>query len=224
MKLGRSASTVLAFAALAAVLSGCVVFKGPVEAKQAGKKKVKVTFSLCNSDGEADSTCPDLGNSESDQGGAVSSPEEEVLLGFRVPKRTKAPETIAPQEKGVVGEFSLNADYAERLNAEAPKRRRFKWIGYSAPPYGDDGGNDTVRYEEASFKVKLKAPKRLIGKKFRFRPVVGWHDRADSPDGSITCGPALYDRVSDADGDRVCIDSPDPETVAKSIKVKLKKK
>jgi hypothetical protein len=217
--------------ALAAMLSGCVVFKGPIKAKQIGhKNKVKVTFALCNSDDGTDTICPGLGNSEDPGMTSGVGFGERLLLGFRVPKGTKLPGKIRARDADVRGEFTRFADYGQRLNEEAPKRRKYKWVGYQSTAVcdveqcdgdPDDGGADPYRYEDARFKVKMGLPPNFHGERFKFRPVVGWYT-ADDPPTPLVCGPALYDRVSDAEGgDRVCIDSPSPEKVRKSIKVKI---
>jgi hypothetical protein len=218
--------------ALAATLSGCVVFQGPIKAKQIGHtNKVKVTFSICNSDDEPGAICPNLGNSNEPGMNTGVGTDERVLLGLRVPKGTRLPKTIRPREENVVGEFARFIDYKRVLNQEAPKARGFKWLGYQSSPVrddtnpgGDDGGTDPFRYEEASFRLKLGLPRGFTARRFKFRPVVGWHFPTEENPG-IVCGPALYDYVADDDGngERVCIDSPSPKKVRKSIKVKIER-
>jgi hypothetical protein len=227
MRIAKYALIGLAAGALAVAFSGCVVFQGPIKAKQVGHSdKIKVRFKLCNSDDQPGSTCPDFGNSEDSGMINGEATDERVLLGFRVPKGTKLPKTISPRGDEVQGEFTRFPLYKELLNQEAPKGRRYKWLGYESSrvvdnTMGTGPGADPWRYDDARFKLKLKLPRGFDAKRFKFRPVVGWFLPGDPPDPALVCGPALYDYVDDADGTRVCIDSPSPETVGKSIKVPI---
>src|SRR5687767_5533804 len=176
---------------LGTALSGCVVFQGPVRVKQVGDKpKVQVNFKICNSDDdEGTPPCPDLGNSGAEGNEANFSQGEEVLLGFRVPRGTKLPDQIRSRTNGVEGAFTRLATYKRQLNDIAPRPDGYKWFGYSASPRDDvERGNDDERFDLAAFKVRMRVPESVVGKRFKVRPVVGWYDDADTPEG-LDCGP-----------------------------------
>jgi hypothetical protein len=177
------------------------------------RKAVVVEFSICAS-GPEDGSCPDRGNSDQD---ADSDPDEnQLLLAFRVPKGSELPAEITPVTSDVPGSLTRDGSYKRRLTAEAPTPRRFKWVGYRSEVV------TTNPEDVATFRVRIRLPDGFEGQRFKVRPVVGaFSPTTNVPAGSpIVCGPALYDRDLDSeDGDRVCIDSPDPPTVETSIKI-----
>jgi hypothetical protein len=218
MKFGKPGVLALSLAALAAVLSGCVVFDGPITAKQAGKKpKVKVKFTLCRSDPETD--CSDFGNYDD----CCDSQDVRILLGFRVPKGTKAPREFATKsidvaQAGVSETFARSPSYKRELNQVAPRGPKFKYFGYeSGVIFSDD-------YEAADFKVAFELAKDFKKKRFKVRPVVGFIDVTDEQpaDTEIDCGDNPFERP-DTGGRRICIDSPSPSEFD-NIKAKIKPK
>jgi hypothetical protein len=221
----RVGTAALLGAGLCVVLTGCVVFRGPVKVKQIGDKpKVQVRFTICNSDDDPDPgyRCPDLGNSDDAGNETGVTFSERVLLAFRVPKGTKVPRTIRPVGGNAEGRFVPDRAYGAVLDDEAPTGRRYAWKGYVSTPVYDPGSpNDPYRFDLGRFKVKMKVPARIVGKTFKVRPVVGW---LVPEEGDIVCGAALYDRAIDGNGERICIDSPSPSTVRKSVKVKIERR
>jgi hypothetical protein len=230
MRPGRAVLAGLAFVALAAVFSGCVVFQQPPTLKQRGKKpEVVVKFRACMSSISMDTTCEDTGNS----GDYNASGDFRLLIGFRVPKGTKAPRSFEAgtfqTSAGVSGPvLSRNASYKRELNQLAPRNaKKFKYLGYSSAPidvYDDTGDNAS-----ALFRVKMTVPKDLVGKKFKALPVLGSYQvSAAQPESEpIDCG---SDPFSDngiqahSDGEwRICIDAP-PQDEFKPLKVKVKPK
>jgi hypothetical protein len=213
----------MATVALAAGMSGCVVFKGPIRAKQIGDKpKVAVKFKLCNSDPEPDSTCPGLGNSNDGGSPGGMYTEERVLLGFRVPKGSEMPRRIGARGDVVDGGFEPFRAYARELNAKAPARRGLKWFGYSAHPGGEDGGNDSFRYEEAGFRAVIRLPDGFDEGAFKLRPVAGWTSPTGGPE--FDCGPDPFERVvpeGETETDVICIDSPSRAKTRRSIRVPI---
>jgi hypothetical protein len=220
---GKKGLTALAIA-LATTMSGCVVFQGPVRVKQVGgKPKAAVSFKLCNSDGESpEPRCPNFGNSDDDGLSGAANPGEEVLLGFRVPRGTDLPARIRSRTQSVSGAFEPLPQYASELNALAPKPKGHRWFGYSAPAISGDGeGNDFARPDAARFKVVMRVPDRLVGKKFGVRPVVGWYDDHDIQ-GGLDCGPNPFAEFNDGeDEDTICIDSPTRRQTRGSIETKI---
>jgi hypothetical protein len=229
MRIGRVALAGGATVALAAVFGGCVVFTGPATVKQVGKKpKVKVKFEICTSTLNPEFECPDLGNSDSTIGPRTAR----LLVGFRVPKGTKAPQSFEPAAvqtemppASVV--LSRDADYKRELNQKAPRNaKRFKYLGYSSEPIavpGDTGGFTA----SAAFKVKMRVPENLVGKRFRVRPVVGFYMVGDEQPETepIDCGadPFVSEGFAPVGTQRICIDSPAPDAFD-NVKVKVKPK
>ena len=173
--------------ALAAILSGCLVFKAPPTAKQIkDKPKVAVKFTICESDGEGKTDCPRLGN----DGGfdPADGSSGRVLFGLRVPKGTKVAKQF-PQRSGdllATSEFVRDASYKRSLNQTAPKGDKYRYFGYISDETNEWKGDDDETGLEGEFKVKMKVPKDLVGKKFKVRPVVG--GTVLDP-GEIDCGP-----------------------------------
>jgi hypothetical protein len=224
VKLGRVGAGAVLAISLGLVFGGCVVFQGPVTVKQVGNQpKVAVKFKVCNSDGDAaEPDCPKQGNSGSDGDPGGSSLGEAVLLGFRVPRGTGLPKRIRSLTPGVSGSFKRLPQYTAQLNDIAPHGPRYRWFGYSASPFDDvQQGNDSPRHDLARFKVLMDVPARIVGKRFKVRPVVGWYDDAELEDG-LDCGPDPFAYYSDGNnGSTICIDSPTPAQTRKSVKTKI---
>lgn len=221
--LGRLGGAVVATVGLGAILSGCLVFDGAINAKQVGDQpKVAVKFNLCNSDDEAGSTCPALGNS-GDNGASGSWANEQALLGFRVPKGTSLPRGIRARTPGVEGRFERNPAYRRELLSKAPLRPGFTWFGFSASPLGDDGGADPNRYDAARFRVVMRLPAGFDGRRFKVRPVVGYWAGPDSAGPELDCGPDPFVPVLDTNSDVqvICIDAPTRQRTRKSISAEI---
>jgi hypothetical protein len=222
----------LALAAVAATFSGCVVFAQPPTVKQLGKKpKVSVKFRACMSSIAPGSTCPDRGNSDD----TAAAGDFRLLVGFRVPKGTKAPRSFEAgtfQTNGGGGSapvLSRDASYKRELNQRAPRNaNKFKYLGYSSDPINVD--DDTGSNASALFRVKMTVPENLVGKKFKVLPVLGAYQVSDAQPASdpIDCGEDLYEEfdsdTSYFDGTYgVCIDAP-AKDVFRPLKVKIKPK
>jgi hypothetical protein len=213
MRLAKLATAGIAFAGLAVILSGCLVFKTPVTGERVGKKKVEVKFKVCESDvaGEA-GRCPKTGNS----GEGSDEESGRVLIGFRVPKGTGAPPQIRSSD-GFPIVLKKVISYKRQLNAKAPKHNNEKWYGYRSDPVvgsGDTGGG------EATFKVKFKIPKGYDRRNFKVRPVIGV--QAQDLDAPVACGPDVFDGRNHTGANSQCIDSPSPSDM-KNARIPLKK-
>ena len=223
MRSGRAGAAVVATSVLGLALGGCVVFKGPVTAKQVGDEpKVAVEFKLCNSDDGAGSTCPALGNS-GDNGESGGWANERILLGFRVPRGTRLPKGFRAKTPAVEGRFARNPDYRRELLSKAPRRRGFTWIGFSGSPRGGDGGADEFRYEAARFRIVMRLPAGFDDRRFKLRPVVGYWAGPDSAGPELDCGPDPFVPVLDTNDDLqvICIDAPTRQRTRKSISVEI---
>jgi hypothetical protein len=72
--------------------------------------------------------------------------------------------------------------------------------------------------------VKMRVPDRIVGERFKVRPVVGWYDDAEIPDG-LDCGPDPFDYYNEGSAtSTICIDSPSRAQTRKSEKVKVEPK
>ena len=227
---GRIAIAGLASLALAAVFSGCVVFTAPPTVKQVKKQpKVKVMFEVCLSDPDEGSGCQDGGNS-----GVYNGPNEmRLLVAFRVPKGTKAPQSFEPKSVETDNPptdtlvLSRDASYKRELNQKAPRNaKKFKYLGYSSNGIdvpSETGGLNAV----ARFAVKMTVPQDRVGKRFKVRPVVGTYEVSeDQPvDEPIDCGPDPFeDQGFGSSGEfLICIDSPSPDEFD-NAKAKVKRK
>jgi hypothetical protein len=223
MRPSRLGLAALAFATLAVAFAGCVHFQPDPTAKQIGKKpKVKVKFGVCAEGGEG---CDVASNS-----GEESDGFGRLLVGFRVPKGTKAPDTFAPKTVAGAAGFTPGASaqlrrddvYESELNDLAPKGKKYKWVGYQSDPVEGDGP-----FLEGTFKVKLGLPKHFDKKKFKVRPVIGGFADDSDPDAALTdCGSSLYELQDNGSPfvRWICIDDPSPDEVGTSIKVKIKHK
>ena len=224
MKLKVAFAAVLAAAAI--VLSGCVVFLGPVtSAQQDVIGKLRVSFTICASgfndgddpDPEAEDHpgCPDLGNvgDEADSGGTF-----QVLIAFRVPAGTGAPDTIStdpvptPPAGGPIS-LSRSPTYESELQALAPSPG-FTWVGYISPAYPFDDGADDVPAQSSQISVDFDLPKPADGGPFagpfRVRPVVGFRTAAGDFPASrrVSCGDGLFGAGPFSSA--VCVDAPTP--------------
>jgi hypothetical protein len=207
MRLGKF-HVVLGAAALTALLTGCIAFKGSPTAEQIKKKpKVALSFTVCESNG---ADCPN-GNTDTTSGGDAT-----VLIGLRVPKGAKAPRQFNAKSVTSSGTTSnamvRDGSFKSELNQKAPKGAKFKWFGYVSEQEAD-----STTDKEATFRVKLGVPQKLVGKKFKAAATVGWG--VLDPGESVDCGPDPFENGENA----WCIDFPS-QTDLKNVKVKVKPK
>jgi hypothetical protein len=208
MRLGKF-HVVLGAAALTALLTGCIAFKGAPTGEQIKKKpKVALSFTVCKSNG---GDCPN-GNSDSTGADTIT-----VLIGLRVPKGTKAPQQFNAKsvtESGSTANAMIrDSSFKSELNQKAPKGAKFRWFGYISEDPADTNPGDA----EADFRVKLGVPKKLVGKKFKAAATVGW--TSVDPGEDVECGPDPFGIGTNS----VCIDYPS-QTDLKNVKVKVKPK
>jgi hypothetical protein len=229
MRLGKLAVAGLAFAALATVFAGCVHFQSGPTVKQVGKKpKVKVKFEVCAEGSAPENPCQPASNSDEASLGAGR-----LLVGFRVPKGTKTPDTFRPKTvagaagftPGSSAKLHRNDLYTSELNQLAPKGPKYKWVGYQSDPIRNDD-EEPVPFLEGTFKVKLGLPQDYDKKKFKVRPVIGGVADLSNPDFELPdCGSSPYELQDDGDvAEWICIDDPSPSEVETNLKVKIKQK
>lgn len=217
------------------VLGGCVSIQSVTSEQQEIVGKLRVTMTVCasgnvNGPGGAEDHpgCPGKGNSDST---AFAFPDPvgpvQLLLAYRVPVGTGAPETIsatpapAPPASGtIVGRRSPT--YEAALQAAVPASPGSVWIGYLSDPYTFDDGGEGAFAQSATVTADFSLPPTADGApfvgSFRFRPVVGAR-QAGSPlfptDRPVDCGANVYD--TDNGTGTVCIDSPAPGPVFNQV-------
>ena len=186
---------------LAAVLfAGCgVAFKGAPTGEQTSKKKVTVSFTLCKEEGGVCDTWDD-------------NDQDRLLVGFRVPKKTKPPQEFA-STSGLPIELARSASYKSELNQKAPKGKKFKWFGYIS------GVLDLEAEDEASFAVKMKLPRNFKPKRFKVRPVAGWTGGNTT---EIDCGDDVFGETGGGQN-AFCIYDPSESEIDDNLKIKIKR-
>jgi hypothetical protein len=199
--MGKRTFGVAAIGLAAMLFAGCgVAFKGAPGGEQTSKKKVKVSFTLCKED---EGAC-DTWN---------SSDENRLLVGFRVPKKTKPPQEFA-SSSGLPIQLTRSASYKTELNQKAPKGKKYKWFGYLSDVL-DLGAED-----EAGFAVKMKLPRNFKPKRFKVRPVAGFTDGDVT---EIACGDDIFEPEGPGGANSVCIYAPLESELNDNLKIKIKK-
>jgi hypothetical protein len=183
------------------LLAGCgVAFEGELAGKQAGKKKVRVEFTLCKED---EGLCDTWNTSD----------EERLLIGFRVPRGTKPPQEFS-STSGLPVQLTRDADYKSELNQKAPKGKKYKWFGYLS------GVLDLNSDDDASFAVRMKLPREFNRKRFKVRPVAGF----TAPEtAEVDCGADVFDPEGDPEATAWCIYAPSEADIDENLKIKIKK-
>ena len=148
-----------------------------------------------------------------------------LLVGLRVPKGTKVPTSFSTR-RIIGGEgqliLSRNRTYTQELNRKAPRRKNERWLGFSSRPVATD---EHDAGQTAVFRVVVRAPKRLLGKQFKVRPVVGWHSPVGDDDRvNVNCHKNVYMKLVGAGVDPYsqCISAPHQSSMDPVV-VKLKK-
>ena len=190
-------------------LAGCVVFKVEPKAKQVDTETVRVKLKICASSPDA-GTCPDEGNSQED---ADPNEVNVVLVGLRVPEGS----SLQRNPRSDVLNLNRSGQFARVLNDEAPTPVGFEWAAYRSDAV------ETDPEDTAKIAIDVRLPDGFSGRRFKYRPTVGYFQPdADNPaDSPIVCGVGLFDREVDDDGERICIDSPTPDTTAKHLTLTL---
>ena len=190
-------------AVAAVVLAGCVGFDGKPTGKQISPQKVQIKFKVCRA-GDT-KTCSDQGDWDSDN--------VRLLIGLRAPKGTDVPGSFTPVGSDVG--FVSFRPYARQLNELAPKRDGYRYFGWVS----DESRTGDAWPATGRFRLKLGLPNDP-GRRFRFRPVVGYQEVGAKGPPRLDCGPNAYSQEEDANA--TCVDAPDtPADTRPSIKVPL---
>jgi hypothetical protein len=211
MRRAGNAGLGVAVGACALVLGGCVGFDGKPRGKQVSEDKVRVKFEVCAA---GEPGCSDQGPS--------GSGSYRLLVGLRAPEGTDAPAEIRPV--GRPERLQIDRPYQRQLNELAPAPGDARWIGYSSKAFDYAAARaqsdaprrvprGTGEPSSARFRITLGLP-REIGRKFRWRPVVGFMgvSEAEPEDARVRCGDDPYNQTGNANA--TCIDT--PETAAET--------
>jgi hypothetical protein len=200
--MGKRTFGVAAIGMALVLFAGCgVAFKGAPTGEQTSKKKVRVSFTLCKEDG---GVCDTWGSSDDDR----------LLIGFRVPKKTKPPQEFA-SNSGLPIQVARSSSYKSELNAKAPKGKKFRWFGYISDRLVLDAE------DEASFAVKMKLPRDFKPKRFKVRPVAGFTDGDNTV---INCGDDIFNPEGGMGANSFCIYAPLESEINDNLKIKVSKK
>ena len=123
----RRAVAILALAATALLLDGCVVLRvNPTALQAATIGDVTVHVELCASNVGA---CPSVGAADAD--GSSNQYDLQMLLGFLVPDGVDGPASF-DTSSGPAGSFAPNASYASELELKSPAPAGSHWVGYAS--------------------------------------------------------------------------------------------
>ncbi len=180
---------------LSTVLSGCVVISSQTSQQLNTIGAVKLTTTACFSNQPG---CPDKGNSGANAGGGF-----QVLLAYRVPEATSAPQQImstAGQELA----FSRDNSYSAELERLAPAGEGRHWLGYRSAHFGSIASPTfTV---SPSFALKQASNGGPFGGPFAYRVVTGSRETPrENPNLPVDCGANLG---GDDKTKTICVDSP----------------
>lgn len=160
-------------------LSGCVVFLSKPTAK-VKKGSVLITVQVCASQSGGTpppGSCTNTGNSKNN----AFSGTEQVFLGFRVPKGSKAPASFTATTGPTSGQpklsFTSSKSYAGQLQSLNPAGSGKEWVGYASQyfVYSSSGGQQNF-----TAKVTFGLPKGVKGT-FMYMAVVGGRAQSAGP-------------------------------------------
>jgi hypothetical protein len=191
----------LAALALAAVgLTGCVAIKTETATTRA-PGVATITLSVCASDRDtAGSACnPDANTAEEDNGSSALHidppvPPTSLLVGFRVPDGTTAPNEFRSQDGEV---FDHSASYSAELNANRPSAAGLHWEGYVSSTLVINAGQ-TATTLSAEFGLPAGPGGAPFAGPFKWRAVVGFQAGVVDATTPINCAQLGAD----------CFDSP----------------
>ncbi len=186
----------LAIAALtlAAALSGCVSITGQASQQLNTIGAVRLITSVCFS---SQPGCADKGNSNTG-----SAPGFQVLLGYRLPEDTSAPQAFNTTS-GQPLSFSRDASYGAELQRLAPAAAGLKWVGYRSVGLTSTPAPDfTVA---PSFALRQGNDGEPFSGPFDYRVVAGGRTTPSNPNAPVDCGADLR---GDSNTKTSCVDSP----------------
>ena len=194
----RATRTLLLVMALgsAALLSGCVVITGQTSQQLSTIGAVRLTTTVCFSQQPG---CPDSGNT----GYAATHGGFQVMLGYRVPQDTSAPQAFNTTT-GQFLSFSRDASYAGELQRLLPAAEGQKWVGYRTGSLGSAPSNPTFTVAP-SFALRQGGDGSPFPGPFAYRVVSGARVAPNNPNAPVDCGanPAGNDSNKTS-----CVDSP----------------
>ena len=184
----------------ALALGGCVAVTEEAERQLEEVGPVEVRTVVCAS---RPPECP-AGN----DGRPAGSGEYQLLVGYRVPAATVAPETVVAEENllSLTPSPSLTAE----LQRLAPAAPGLKWAGYASGPFTyEASGGPSAAALVAVFGLVRPADGRPFTGPFLLRTVVGYRTVDPGAERPVACG----DSLEGGTGDTRCMDWPGPEAL-----------
>jgi hypothetical protein len=216
----RTALILAASLPLAVALSGCIAIKSETAGQRLqGFVTLSVTICLSDHDRDTYTTCDPPENTaendnsfegDEDLGGThfTELQRGQLLVGFRVPSGTVAPDTMQSTDGRVV--LAKNASYTARLVANSAPPAGFFWQGYVSAelPFDPTSANDRGTTLVPEFRLPPGAGGAPFDGPFRWRAIVGF--RKTGTGGA----PPNSDVVCDVLSGSVCFDSPPTAALA----------
>lgn len=164
----------------AVFLTGCVSIKSQTAVQRApGVVELRGVVCASDYDSSESTTCrvSNIAERDNGTGDAVGSGLGQLLLGFRVPEGTTAPESFPSDAQDVT--FRANASYTAALEARFPTGAGERWVGYVSGAKSFDP--DVPADRATGFRPEFGLPAQPGGFEgpFPWRLVVGFRSLAD---------------------------------------------
>ena len=186
----------------AVALSGCVSISEESARQLDEVGDVELTTVICASRANAGADCPASNHTELNEGG-----QYQVLIGYRLPAQSSAPESIAAAEVPLT--LSRSASYSAELARLAPPGEGRQWVGYVSPPFAYQALQSEQSATIVTRVLLLRgADGAPFQSPFRHRTIAGFRRIAsdDDPNRPIACGERLGE--TNADEKTSCMTSP----------------
>ena len=230
-KLPRHFLVMIAVAALAFALSGCVIIKSNSSAQLDGIGTVQVTTTFCASDTNSDAgySPPDSdcqgptkgGNSDNDSSNAGAGTLQ-LLIAYRIPTNSTAPDAITTTNPGggSAVTFTQSSSYASELESGSPAPSGQKWVGYVSTVQGYTEASASQYFTVApNFTLQQEADGSPFTGPFNYRVAAGFRRvNGGSPASRpVDCGSSLTTIQNEGAGEQICVDSPTPAALTTSL-------
>jgi hypothetical protein len=205
-------------AALAALISGCVVFKSITPSQLNYVGKVQITSIICASDKDtsgqsgfnpSDTSCQGSTHGGNQNTDPTDNQPFQLEIGYRIPSTVTAPasftstNTSSPPTTPCGGSvvFSQSASYTSQLSANSAPGAGKQWVGYISP---------TQTYTNAGCQYTTVSPQFTLNQTsnqpfqgpFNYRVVVGFRTVNESAPGNtsartVVCANPITDLIND---------------------------
>ena len=230
-KFTRYALIMTAVAAIAAVMSGCVIIKSNSSTQLSSVGDVQITTTFCASDTNSnnsgynppDSDCQGPGkggnsNADASNAGAGSL---QLLIAYRIPTKAAAPGTITTTNPGGGGAitFTQSSSYTTELQSLSSAPSGQKWVGYTSDATGYSTAGNQYFTVAPSFTLQQEGDGSPFTGPFSYRVIVG-HRRVDGSNPAtrpVDCGSSITTMFNDGAGEVICVDSPSAASIPNNL-------